>query len=250
MKLLVIVLTLLSLIQVSNKSITVVEDWIREADTAYTSGDFRLAAQLYQQIVDTGIQSSEIYFNLGNAYFQLRDLGNALVNYRRAEQVSPRDDDLRLNMARIRAQRVDSLGDYVALGEQIANSLNGLASNSELALLLLMIWWVSCGFGIGYALLPLWRRYLKLAVIVGGSLILIIGVLESVRLVVDTAHSPAVVISETVSVMTGPDASYMEIFELHSAAEVRIIEIRNDWIRIQLPDLEEGWVQSSAVEKV
>jgi tetratricopeptide (TPR) repeat protein len=245
-----LLLALFSFIQVSDQSTQDVEAWPREAEAAYTNGDYRQSAQLYQQIVDAGIQRSEIYFNLGNAYFQLHDLGRALVNYRRAEQYAPRDDDLKLNMARIRTQRVDSLGDYAALAAQITNSLTGVASNSEFEMLLLLLWWIFCGLGIVYALLPTWRRYVKLMVIAAGILMVFIGVLEGVRFVADATYPPAVVVTEMVSVMSGPDTAYMEIFELHAAAEIRIIEQRNDWVRIQLPDLEEGWIQSGAVEKV
>lgn len=249
-KFLVLVLALFSFIQVSDQSTQGVEKWLQDAETAYISGDFHQSAKLYQQVVDAGIQRSEVYFNLGNAYFQLHDLGRALVNYRQAEQLVPRDDDLKLNMARIRAQRLDSLGDYAALGDQITNSLTGLVSNSEFELLLVVLWWLCCGLGIAYALLPNWRMYLKWLVIVTSMMTILIGVLEGVRLTVDATNPPAVVVIETVSVMSGPDVSYMKIFELHAAAEVRIIETRNDWVRIQLPNLEEGWVQLEGVEKV
>lgn len=249
-KFLVVMLALLSFVQVSDQSTQSVESWLQEAKTAYEQGDFPQSAKLYQQVVDAGIQRGEIYFNLGNAYFQLHDLGRALVNYRRTEQLVPRDDDLKLNLSRIRVQRVDSLGDYAALADQITNSLTGLASNSEFEFLLLVIWWLCCGLGIAYVVLPKWRTYLKWGVIFASILMVFIGVLEGVRFVADATYPPAIVVVETVSVMSGPDTSYMEIFELHEAAEVRIIETRKDWVRIQLPDLEEGWVQSEAVEKV
>ena len=50
--------------------------------------------------------------------------------------------------------------------------------------------------------------------------------------------------------MTGPGTDYVEIFELHSAAEIRIVEERNHWVRFQLPDLREGWIEDRSLEVI
>src|SRR6266496_6146874 len=94
---------------VISQSITVSVDTIdglaQQAETAYLKGDFQLAANLYRQLIDQGVKRNEVYFDLGNAYYQLHDLGRALINYRRAEVIAPRDEALRLNLARVRVQR-------------------------------------------------------------------------------------------------------------------------------------------------
>lgn len=44
---------------------------IEEADSAYTRDDFSLAATLYTQAIDSLGSSSDLYYNLGNAYYRL-----------------------------------------------------------------------------------------------------------------------------------------------------------------------------------
>ena len=39
----------------------------QEANAAYNDANYEKAAALYEQILDAGLQSSEVYYNLGNA---------------------------------------------------------------------------------------------------------------------------------------------------------------------------------------
>jgi len=226
------------------------DDLSQQAETAYAKGDFQVAAKFYQQMIDSGVQNSDVYFNLGNAYYQLHDLGRSLLNYRRAEQLTPRDEDLHLNIARVRAQRVDAPNNYVAIGDQIAQWERGWLSSSESGIVISILWWGFCGFLVAYLLLKRWRQWTWWGAVMSCIIFVFIGAVSAVRVVVDSTYQPAIVISPVTSVLTGPDAKYMSIFELHAAGEVRIMERRAGWVRVQLPDLQEGWVEADAIEGV
>ncbi len=247
MKLLFVMVIALSLFQGINPD---VDELFQEAEIAYAKGDFQEAIKVYQQMIDAGAQNAEIYFNLGNAYYQLHDLGRALVNYRRAEQFIPRDEDLQLNIARVLAQRVDAPSNFVAIGDQIAHWESSWLSIAEMGLVVLMLWWITCGFLSAYLLLKRWREWTRWGAIISGVLFVFIGAVSSIRVVVDHTYPLAVVVNSRVSVLTGPDTQYMAIFELHTAGEVRIMEQRNGWIRVQLPDLQEGWIKADSVEVI
>src|SRR5688500_8608937 len=73
-----------------------------QADTAYMTGDYETSQSLYETIIQAGFRDFRVYFNLGNAYYQSGDLGRALLNYRRAQEISPRDTDLRNNLVLVR----------------------------------------------------------------------------------------------------------------------------------------------------
>src|SRR5204862_132447 len=61
-------------------------------------GPFAEAAAAYEKIVAGGRVSSALYFNLGNALFKSGRIGRAIANYRLAEQLAPRDPDIRANL--------------------------------------------------------------------------------------------------------------------------------------------------------
>ncbi len=77
------------------------------AGQLYEMGQYTQAAQAYQQLVDQGFADSALFYNLGNAHFKQGDYGRAIVNYRRAQELAPRDADIKANLALARAQAVD-----------------------------------------------------------------------------------------------------------------------------------------------
>src|SRR5262249_60434838 len=46
-------------------------------------GYYQQAIAGYEQLVAAGIHNAKLYYNLGNAYFRLNDLGHAILHYRR-----------------------------------------------------------------------------------------------------------------------------------------------------------------------
>ncbi|NJN94350.1 MAG: tetratricopeptide repeat protein [Anaerolineales bacterium] len=82
---------------------------MRVANEKYEAGDYAEASAIYEAILDSGLSHSSVYYNLGNAYFKQGDLGRAILNYRRAQSLDPRDGDIAVNLSIARAQTVDKL---------------------------------------------------------------------------------------------------------------------------------------------
>ena len=75
------------------------ETLFRKGVSAYGAGDFKESARVFQSLADRGIQNGKLYYNLGNAYLKLEDLGRAILWYERALRRMPREPDLRFNDA-------------------------------------------------------------------------------------------------------------------------------------------------------
>ncbi len=60
--------------------------------------------------------TAALFYNLGNAYYKQGDHGRAILNYRRAQQLAPRDPDIEANLALARAQAVDQFEAVEAWG--------------------------------------------------------------------------------------------------------------------------------------
>jgi len=80
-----------------------------EANQAYENGDYQTAAALYESVLNEDIRSGMIYYNLGNCYVKLGEIGKALVSYRHAQQLLPRDGDLKFNLRYVLDQRKDRI---------------------------------------------------------------------------------------------------------------------------------------------
>lgn len=77
---------------------------VAEADSAYKRGDYAAAVEAYRQIVSGQGVSSELYYNLGNAYAKGGDNGRALISYVRALRLDPANSDAKANISYIESK--------------------------------------------------------------------------------------------------------------------------------------------------
>ena len=82
MRKLIFILFLLSGAFISNAQ---PEKLLKEANNFYASNEFDKAIKIYESLVGQGLESSELYFNLGNAYYKKQELTNAILNYEKAK---------------------------------------------------------------------------------------------------------------------------------------------------------------------
>lgn len=220
-----------------------------EAAAAYQSGDYVGAAALYEAMLVEGIVSPGLYVNLGAAYYQQGDLGQSLLNYRRAHRLDPRDTDAAAMIARIRSERIDlQVGGY-SLIDAVGQVFDGL-TRQELSWLSVVVWWGWIGLVIAVLLSKRWRALLRDLNVVAGGAALLLLVLVVVREYVDTQRPVAVVVEPVVDIYSGPGEAYLAIGRLYSAAELRVIAGEGNWVRFLLPDGRQGWLPVDAIEEV
>jgi hypothetical protein len=222
-----------------------------EANLLYEEGRYGEAATRYQALVDASVQDGRLYYNLGNAYFKASDLGRAILNYRRAQRLLPRDGDVAANLKLARAQTLDRIeaeneGGLVGL----VRRLIGWNTLDEAAIAALVLWVILCGLAVG-ALLWQRRRRALLYLAGGVATLLLLGLLSiGIRLLDQHGQRPAVVVADEVAVRSGPGDDYLTEFTLHAGAEVRVVERRADWVRVALPGDLQGWAPSTAVSEL
>lgn len=238
------------------KPTTSATDIMLMANDLYDGKQFAQAAQAYQQLVNQGFADSALFYNLGNAYFKQGDLGRAIVSYRRAERLAPRDPDIQANLDLARGlavDRIDEDNNHVFLG-RLAQVTQVWLTTDELALVALGLWFMFAFLFVAFTNSrggSHLREGLQYALIVA-SILLAVGVLSLAdRLYVDEARSEGVIVASEVDVTSGPSSQHVTEFTLHSGTEVSLIETRGSWMRLALPGGRfQGWVPASAVEAV
>ncbi|UCD74026.1 MAG: tetratricopeptide repeat protein [Phycisphaerales bacterium] len=208
---------------------------------------FRLAAARFQLLIDDGVVNGPILYNLGNAYLQVGELGQAILQYRRAERFIPADARLEGNLRFARSLCRD----------QIAPSGQRALADA------LLLWHHSTSphfrlwlFGVGYMLFwiiliswlfrpPGFWRYPAGACAV---IWIACGTSLTMDLVTAGSHREGVVIQDEVIVRKGNGEGFAPQFEqpLHEGVEFRLAERRGDWLSIELPDGKTGWLPARA----
>ncbi len=95
---------ILSLVAISLFPLLASAQSTAEADSAYSQGDYSRAVILYDSIARQKGVSTELLFNLGNAYARGGDYGNAMVSYLRALRIDPSNSHAKANVLYIESK--------------------------------------------------------------------------------------------------------------------------------------------------
>ena len=85
------------------------ESLIAQANQSYAESNFETAVQLYDSVLTLGYESAGLYFNLGNAYFKLKDIPSAILYYEKAKKLDPNDEDIRFNLELANSRIIDKM---------------------------------------------------------------------------------------------------------------------------------------------
>jgi tetratricopeptide (TPR) repeat protein len=217
-----------------------------QGNALYAKKDYAGAAAAYAEALKAG-PSAAAYFNLGNALFKSGQTGRAILNYRRARYLAPRDRDIADNLAFARTFRVDRL--LVAQGplSRLADTWFRRLSHREATL------WAAGFCLLASAMLAGWivRRWVVFAVLAGVfGLLAVFGFVSRQMWASEVDDRPAVIVVPEVRALSGPSEDAKQILLAHDGTEVKIRELRGDYLLVQLPGAGGGWIPRNSVERV
>lgn len=223
------------------------ELWVN-GNAAYEAGDFETAVSRYREIESLGVENGHLHYNLGNAYLRAGDLGQAIASYRRALHLLPRDEDALANLAFARRSARDEIAppEPPVLLRTLLFWHYSLAPDEVLRSVVL----VSGAFWMVLAL----RLYRRTSEVLRWSAVCLLAAALALggSLVAHAAFTPAsaVVLPQEIDLHAAAGEDSVVRFRLHAGTEVRVIEQRPEWIRIELPDGQRGWSRREYVEIV
>jgi tetratricopeptide (TPR) repeat protein len=217
-------------------------DLFTEASRHYVESNYAEALEKYESILKLGYESGEIYFNMGNSYFKLGQIGKAILYYEKAARYFPGDEALGKNLDIARLQIVDKIEAIPRLRLSIwKDELLNLVSVNALAWSTLFIFIL---FSILIALYILTRKT------VARRTAWIMAILFVVLLIIYTAKvyeietkQYAIVMLPKIAVISEPSLSGTEVFVLHEGTKVRINRKLEDYAEITLADGKTGWIK-------
>ena len=91
---------------------------------AYGNKDYEKAKNVLEEVKKSRPTDPSVYFNLGNTYYKLGDIGQAVLNYESAARLSPRSKDIRKNLEiasdRVRIQLTDTRPEVLRWGYYVS----------------------------------------------------------------------------------------------------------------------------------
>jgi tetratricopeptide (TPR) repeat protein len=216
-----------------------------QGNQLYARKDYPAAALAYQQALVAG-PNAAVHFNLANALFKSGRIGQAIIHYRRARYLDPRDGDIATNLSFARAYRVDKmLASQSPLSQALDVAFHGLSRRE--ATLLGPIFFTLAGACLSLWIVRRWAPLVVVAVLCGAASLY--GIVSQRTWAAEIGERPAVVVVPEVNALSGPGEEFKQILLVHDGTEVKIREARGDYLLVQLPG-GGGWVPKQAVERV
>jgi len=229
------------------------ENLFEQANTFYIENEYEQAIQHYDSISKQGYESAELYYNIGNSYYKLDQLGKAVLYYERALLLSPKDEDIEYNLGLVRMHVVDKLEtipEFFLI--RIGKSIQSIFMTDTwsvisiiafiIGLLTFTIYFFNKNSGIG-----------KSTFII--SMLTLIIALMSFNYARKqknflTGHKTAIIMTPSVTIKGSPDKSGTSLFVLHEGTKVKIVDKVGEWFEIKLSDGNKGWIKNTELEKI
>ena len=223
-----------------------------EANEYYSKKDYEKSAKIYEKLIENEYVNSQIFYNIGNSYYRLKKIGQAVWAYRNSIRFSATDNDIAHKLIIAEARRIDRIvSPPLFIFHDLYRKVKSSFTIFELSLLggilffiLSLIWIVKRLFYLkSKALKNIFQFFLVITVSIH---ILILDTISDRK----KNESEAVII-EKVDAMSSPSNGDNKIlFYINEGAVVEVLDVKNQWMEIILIDGKRGWVSSNALRKM
>ncbi len=220
------------------------------ANTLYTQGQYAEAVEAYEAVLQSGLVSGNLYFNLGNAYFKAGQVGRAILNYERARRLLPSDPDLEANL-RFAHSLTGTEVCQPPLWQRLVFPLAQRVTTDQL------VWLTSAAYTllfVVFAAYRLWPRRPRWLLFVGwgvtaGLVVITLSLVQQLR-TSDWQRHAVVLKQEDTPVRFEPAASGTVHFSVTQGTRVQVLDVRKDWKQVSRCDGRRGWIEKDVLEEL
>lgn len=233
---------------------------IDKANQAYKQELYNEALKLYlQEAEKTGV-SSDLYCNIGDTYYRLKDNVHAVLYYERALLLDPSNSDARFNLEFVRGkmQLPDDAGDSW-FSNWVDQTVSRLSSNAWAIIAIITFLLFLAGVA---AYLFMDSVTIRKIGFFGGALMIVISILANMAAFhvynKATGGNGAIVMPESVTLSTAPREprdKEEEAFQLQQGTRVEIIDSVADkthgkWLQVSTAGGHKAWINAKDIEVI
>ena len=229
------------------------EEVFESAGKLYGAGQYNAAAKAYNSILNQGVTSAELYYNLGNCYYRIGKTAQAILAYERAQRLAPNDPDIKHNLKLANLKTVDRIEQlpeliFIVWVRSISTFIHPSTSS-----LIFIISWIMIFGTLAVSFLTFRFVLIKISrwtALVSFVIALFFGVLTFVQRTQLSAKDEAIITVGIVTAKSSPDDRSVDAFVIHEGLKVRVSDSVGEWVKITLADGKVGWILHSECERI
>jgi len=226
---------------------------ISTANNAYNQGLYDSALNTYNKVIADGIESGELYYNMGNAYYKNNDIASAILYYEKAKKLLPNDEDIQYNLNIANSMIVDKIEKVPELFYHhwwnYFYNIMGVNAWTIFALISFALLIVT----IGLFIISKKRGNRKLSFYIGVIFLVITitsSVLASQKYYLNIEHKEAIIFTPSITVKSSPTQNSVDLFVIHDGTKVKIIDNIDNWVEIKIQNGSTGWLPKKSIQEI
>jgi len=223
------------------------EQVFEQGNKEYTNENYSVAISLYDSILTSGKESSELYYNLGNCHYKNNDWANAIWHYEKSLQHNNNEKTIHnLELSKLKIiDRIEPLPQlfYKKWWINLTQTLST------------QVWQILTLFGIGLIfILQLISQFTslksKLITKILSAITVIILLITQTSYHNNFTKKEAIIFSETITINSAPTSSSTNLFTLHAGIKVEITDVIGDWVNIKIANGNSGWIAQNSIKEL
>jgi tetratricopeptide (TPR) repeat protein len=220
-----------------------------QGNSEYQKGNYASAERYYRQILNSGSDNGAVYYNLGNACFKQKKLGDAIYYWEKAQQQEPANEIIRENLLfanLLIVDRIETRPDPLPI--RMLSALQGFFSIELESWVALALFIAANIFFALYLTLNSRNSFRALIVsFVFGALFMVFAGSLAWKIYQRDYSKQGIVVEQKVDVRSGPGQENISVFTIHEGIRVRVLGSANGWCQISLPNGWNGWLPQNYI---
>jgi len=216
-----------------------------QGNSEYQQQNYAAAERYYSQILNAGMESGAVYYNLGDACFKQKKLGEAIYYWEKSRQRFPSDRDTRENLELANLMIVDRIEMHPdPLPMRVLSALLQLLTIFQESRVVLGLF-ILANVLFSLSLLAKNSRNsfrALIASLVIACVFVIFGCSLCWKIYDRDYRKKGIVVEQKADVRSGPGSENITVFTVHEGIKVRVHEATNGWYQISLPNGWNGWL--------
>jgi len=223
------------------------------ANKNYNLGSYEQALAGYDSIVQLGLHSSELYFNMGNAHYKLNRIAPSILNYEKAHLLDPTNEDIQHNLRFAQNMSIDVIEELPPNAfDAFVNRLSGMFSLPLWSGLVIGLLSLAC---LAFAVYLQSRQSRQKRQFFVLSLLLAVLSVSSFGLALDrqardAQQSEAIIFAQTTDFRSEPNLRSEILVQLHEGTKVRVEDQVEQWVKVRLANGTVGWLTQNDVQRI
>jgi tetratricopeptide (TPR) repeat protein len=226
------------------------ESLFNQGNAAYQEGDFAAAEKYYRQVLESGFENGQLYFNLGNACFKQKKLGAAIYYWERARLLLPSDRELRENLELANLLIVDQIEiPEEPFPVRVLKGIRDLFTIRQESRVVIALFLLANVLFFLYIVLKNSRRAFRafIGFMIAGALTVLMAGSLAWKIYERDFRQKGIVLEQRVDVLSGPGEDNITVFTIHEGIKVRIHASTDGWHQISLPNGWNGWLPQNTI---